>query len=160
MTTIRRYRDEDRSHLRELACQSYRAMQPGAAAVKPDSPEVETYFKHLVDTDSSATGCLFVAETSEGLIGLVCLQGPIPDPVTDAGARPYAFMSDLFVAAPFRRRGIGRRLVRQAEDHASALGVGRLALRVDSGNAAARTFYTGAQYREDFVVMSKALGQP
>jgi GNAT superfamily N-acetyltransferase len=134
-------------------------MQPGAAAVKPDSPEVETYFRHLVDTDSSATGCLFVAEAAEGLIGLVCLQGPIPDSDTGAGSGAYAFMSDLFVAAPFRRRGIARRLVREAEDHASAIGVGRLALRVDSGNAAARTLYTGAQYGEDFVVMSKTLGR-
>jgi ribosomal protein S18 acetylase RimI-like enzyme len=53
----------------------------------------------------------------------------------------------LAVAAPARRRGVGRRLLRALTPWARRLGVRKLRLDVRAGNDAARALYASEGYR-------------
>jgi ribosomal-protein-alanine N-acetyltransferase len=84
-------------------------------------------------------------------------------------AQGFAWVTTLCVDAPFRRLGIGRALLRAAEE---ALGIARVRLTVRTGNNAAIRLYSSEGYREiehlaryyqdgeDAYVMEKAIPVP
>lgn len=63
-------------------------------------------------------------------------------------ARPGIFLEDLYVRERFRRRGIGRALLRDVARIAQAAGSGRLEWTALQWNRNARRFYTGIGARE------------
>jgi len=72
--------------------------------------------------------------------------------------RPHAELSDLFVHPESRRHGVGRALVRFAENVARERGGSTITLTVGADNGIARSFY-GAQGFEGFALaMKKPLG--
>ncbi|MPZ97891.1 MAG: GNAT family N-acetyltransferase [Dehalococcoidia bacterium] len=58
------------------------------------------------------------------------------------------FLEDLFVEPAYRSRGVGSRLVAEAEELARALGGRRLELRVERSNLRARALYERLGYLE------------
>jgi GNAT superfamily N-acetyltransferase len=76
-------------------------------------------------------------------------------PVMDLFDGPGAWLSDLFVAPAWRRRGVGRALVRAVSDWARAEGGGYLAWHAGRGNAASLAFYSslGAEAKADHLYM-------
>jgi ribosomal protein S18 acetylase RimI-like enzyme len=69
----------------------------------------------------------------------------LPDRARRLGA---AQIEDLSVATPRRRRGIGTKLMRRAQEEAAARGFGTIGLGVDIGNAPARRLYRQEGYLE------------
>jgi GNAT superfamily N-acetyltransferase len=57
-----------------------------------------------------------------------------------------ALLWDLRVHPDYRRRGVGRRLIGFAEDHARALGIRRMKVETQDVNVAACRTYAGAGY--------------
>ena len=159
MTTIRQYQASDESQLRDLAVQNYAALQPADAPADYETAAISAYFRHIIEIQEKHTGCVLVAEKEKTLIGFVCLMGPIPPSSVETTEEPYAFMSDLFVSKAFRYQGVGTLLIRKAEDRARSMGIRKIALRVAANNETARKIYTANRYTENFVVMSKDLGQ-
>ena len=78
-----------------------------------------------------------LAEQAGAVTGLVLF---FPEFSTLRGC-PGVFVQDLFVAAPARGQGLGRRLLAQAMDAGRAWDAAYLALMVDRSNARARVFY-------------------
>ncbi len=96
----------------------------------------------------------WIAETGGDLAG-VLLTG-------------HAWLDDLWIAHPYRRRGIGARLLEIAEGEIAGRGHPRAHLRVVAENLPARQFYARHGWREDrgysheaqgfaMIEMSKAL---
>jgi len=71
--------------------------------------------------------------------------------------RTHAELSDLFVDAGHRRRGIGRQLMQAAEDLARKRGASRIVLTVGADNRRARAFYRALGYRDFGVATAKRL---
>ncbi len=80
----------------------------------------------------------------------------------------HAWLDDLWIAQPYRRQGIGARLLQIAESEIAGRGHPRARLRVVAENLTARQFYAGQGWREDggypheahgfaMIEMSKAL---
>lgn len=68
-----------------------------------------------------------------------------------------AYVGELVVAAPWSGRGVGRALMRAAEDWALGAGYGRLSLETGAANHAARAFYAAGGYVEEEVVLTREL---
>jgi len=62
------------------------------------------------------------------------------------------------VRASHRRRGLGRRLLEQAEAFARERGAGRIGIGVIAVNAAARELYRALGYDEVHIELRKRLG--
>jgi ribosomal protein S18 acetylase RimI-like enzyme len=74
------------------------------------------------------------------------------------GART-GFVQDFVVFAPYRRRGHGRAALLALEDEARRLGLDRIALNVFAANGPARALYDRLGYREQSIVLAKAVGR-
>lgn len=81
----------------------------------------------------------FAGDQAVGLLN--CFEG-----VSTFRAQPLLNVHDIMVSAPFRRQGIGRALLSQAELHARATGCCKLTLEVLEGNRSAIAAYTDAGF--------------
>jgi ribosomal protein S18 acetylase RimI-like enzyme len=102
-------------------------------------------------------GSVFVAESDGAVIGFVCVWGRVPPQEPDEPQADYAYVSDLVVLATWRRRGIGRALLRRAEAYARALGMDAIGIGVMAGNREARALYDADGYRAVHVELRKRL---
>jgi GNAT superfamily N-acetyltransferase len=59
------------------------------------------------------------------------------------GAGRSLFLKELYVPEAYRRRGVGRLLMRAVFETAGALGCSRVEWTTDAGNTAAQAFYAG-----------------
>lgn len=81
--------------------------------------------------------CLQVAEAEGAVVGMGSAQLLI----STAEGGPVALIEDIVVDAPWRARGIGRKIMEAIEQWAIQRGVTRLQLLADHTNGAALDFY-------------------
>lgn len=112
---------------------------------EPDGPaRTKEYISDIIADENTA---LFVAESEDGIIGLVhILLREAPD-IPILMPRRYAMISDLAVKKGFRRSGVGRALMESAHQWARDNGVTQVELGVWEFNKAAMTFYEKLGYR-------------
>jgi ribosomal protein S18 acetylase RimI-like enzyme len=92
-----------------------------------------------------------VAEIDGKLVGYLLYHGGYD---TDKGVRIF-YIADLYVLPEFRRRGVGRNLIKELEKISKKAGVEKLFWQVFAPNFDARKFYwhIGARYRRDILEM-------
>src|SRR3989442_6630550 len=102
-----------------------------------------------------ATGIetLVVAEADGQILGFASLRL-----VPSLDSTPYAELSDLFVAGPYRRQGVGRRLLEFVEKRARERGADRLVLTTGLKNVDAQEFYRASGFVDHALAMKKPLG--
>jgi RimJ/RimL family protein N-acetyltransferase len=99
--------------------------------------------RYLRTIRRSAHAAVFVAEGPEGIVGRLSIARdphPASRHVADVG---------LMVAAGFRRRGVGRALMRKAEDWARSVGVCKIELHVFPYNTPAIALYERLGYERE-----------
>jgi len=148
---IRPAQESDRDLLLELA----ERLQEGVAPWR--DPEdvrravvgwVRESLADLSDPDSAA----FVAEQSGEGVGFVCVS-----------ERPHftgevdTYIGELVVAKMAQGKGVGRALVRAAEDWGRARGRKRVVVDTGAANAPARQFYAALGYEEEDITVSRAI---
>ncbi len=83
---------------------------------------------------------LLARDEDEGLVaGLAAYSFLWPA----VGTGRSLFLKELYVAAGYRRQGVGKALMRAVFETATALGCVRVEWTTDPGNAAAQAFYAG-----------------
>jgi len=124
---------------------------------KPDGPcRDKDYVLALI---ADETVGLFVAETEGQLAGLVCVVITESAQVPILVPRRYAVIDNIVVRSAFRRRGIGRRLMEEAQRWAEAQGADSVELNVSQFNRGAIAFYESLGYKTASRRMSKNLPQ-
>ena len=111
----------------------------------------EAHDKLLPEGLATPNHHLFTIELDVQPVGRLWLSS---DPKTSGGA---GFIYDLYVAEPFRRKGIARRALLLLEQDAIRLGLTSLALHVFGHNTAARALYESLGYSITNVNMAKTL---
>jgi GNAT superfamily N-acetyltransferase len=95
----------------------------------------------------------FVGEVDGQPVGFACLR-LVPH---IQGDEPYAELTDIYVDAPFRRRGVARALVAQVEAAARAAGAVEVAIITGFDNEGAQAAYRASGYANWALAMLKRL---
>jgi GNAT superfamily N-acetyltransferase len=93
----------------------------------------------------------FLGEVDGEPVGFACLR-LVPHLQSD---EPYAELTDIYVDAPFRRRGVARALLERVEETARTAGAGEVVLITGFDNADAQAAYRAAGYAEWALAMQK-----
>ena len=124
---------------------------------KPHGPPREReYMLELLADESYG---VFVAHAGGEILGFVQIAIRDTPPIPILVPRRIAAVENLAVRSAFRRMGIGRALMRQAERWAEELGATEIELNVYEFNQAAFSFYRSLGYTTSSRRMGKRLSQ-
>ena len=130
-------------------------------ADRAPGPEIaEGHFAYLEGVVERQRGAIFVAAAGAQPVGFaVCFVEAHEhgDLHVLAGQRRYGFISDLFVAAPYRAQGVGARLVAAAEAHLRAQGLTSVHISFLARNVNAEAAYRRLGYSPYMVTYAKRL---
>jgi ribosomal-protein-alanine N-acetyltransferase len=129
--TIRRARPEDIGAIAKIETESFR--DPWSAAV---FAETQTYFPQT----------FFVATHAGTVIGFIA------GGIEDTGEEVYGHICNLAVTPAYRKRGVGKILVRREEQQFAIELAAGVQLEVRVSNTAAQQFYRQLGYRDVFVI--------
>ena len=116
------------------------------------------YLLELLDTCQKQSGQLFVAEVRGQVAGFACVWLEREPESYLTSLAPYAYISDLVVLPAYRRQGLGRALLSQAEAFAKEQGARALRINVLARNAGAWALYREAGFRDYEIRLLKDLG--
>ncbi len=102
-------------------------------------------------------GVVLVAEVGDAVVGFVTVWTRYQSTEPDDDPTAHAYVSDLAVSAAYRRRGVGRSLLRAAEARACDAGAAWVRVSVLADNTAAISLYGAAGFREFEIVLEKRL---
>lgn len=117
----------------------------------------DAYCEQMHDRCRRADGRILVAEQDSDVVGFVTVLAREPFTELDDPPGTYAFITDLIVLSPHRRKGIGRRLLERAEAFARSAGASELRIGVLNKNAPARTLYSAADFVPHLEILTKKL---
>ena len=152
MTTVRPYDDEDQPAVMHLATR----LTAGAAPWR--DPErwravVLGWVAESITAQGSPGHALFVAEDGVRVVGFVALSTR-----THFTGDVDAYIGELVVDRTVERQGVGRMLLRAAEDWARDLGFETLTLDTGARNIGARALYESVGFEDEDIRLSKRIG--
>ncbi len=127
-----------------------------APVLKPGAEIGADYAASLLEHVRARHGFMLLARADAEAVGFICGW---PDHEDDAllteAARPHGYISDLFVTASWRRRGVARALLEAAERALRGRGCRRLMICSKAGNLAALRTYEAMGFRAYEVILTK-----
>lgn len=157
MYTIREYQQDDIPTLKQLIAELHDALRPFDEYLAPVERIADEYTAYLIDTCRDSAGTFFVAAQGDRLVGFACVFGFVAPAEPDQYPDKFSAIANIYVSPSLQGQGIGAALMQRAEDHARAVGVGRLELTVLSRNQRAIDFYRRLGYRERSRTFTKKL---
>jgi ribosomal protein S18 acetylase RimI-like enzyme len=145
----------DRSGLRACVVE----LQDFERNIEPTLPKGEEmadrYLAHMLRRCADGTGRIYVAEADGLIVGFVgVLARVVPEPDE---SQAYAYVSDLVVLPPYRRRGLGQALLERAEAYARREGARTLRVGVLARNDGAGRLYRRLGFADYTVQLTKPL---
>jgi len=131
-----------------------RALEP---SLRPSEAMADAYLDHILERIAAHSGRIFVAELEGALIGFVAVLGRVPPDAPDDEPAQRGYVSDLVVLSAHRGRGLGRRLLEEAERFVRSLGTKRLDIGVLSKNAGAARLYRDFGFEDFRIQLTKWL---
>jgi ribosomal protein S18 acetylase RimI-like enzyme len=127
---------------------TYETNFPGFSATRPFREEMRA---SLIERLGDGTMLALAWECGGATAAYICLglRGGQPE--------PYGVVENVYVAADWRGRGIGRALLLAAEDRLRGIGCSHLLLEVSTVNEAAVGLYRRMGYRTTRLQMEKPL---
>ncbi len=117
------------------------------------------YLPKLALDAETKGGAILIAESNGERAGFVAvLPQDRPSPWDESSGKSCLIM-ELHVHPTFRRRGIGRMLLREVETRFTQLGFDWISLGLFASNSSARQFYDRAGFQDSYVFMGKRLGK-
>jgi GNAT superfamily N-acetyltransferase len=154
--SIREYRPEDvleveqcLAELQDFSKLIYENVADGAIAPR--------YLQHLLTRCNETMGRIFVAESDGRVVGMICVFARVESEAVDEEQYEFAYISDLVILAAQRSKGLGRALLKRAEDYAGSQGATLLRLNVLAQNEVARSLYVRCGFDEHVVALQKKL---
>lgn len=147
----------DRDQLRACVIELHE-FERGLEPRLPTAEEmVDQYLAFMLERCARTFGPVFIAEVDHTVAGFVAVLASVPPQEPDEDRASYAYVSDLLVRSAYRRRGLGRALLEQAERFARGAGASLLRVGVLARNEGARRLYAGMGFADYAVRLSKPL---
>ena len=147
----------DRDQLRACVVE----LQEFERGLEPRLPRGEEmadqYLAFMLERCARMTGRVFVAEVDHTVVGFVAVLASVPSEEPDEDRAPYAYVSDLVVRSAYRRRGLGRALLEQAERFSRGAGSSLLRVGVLARNEGAGRLYASMGFAPYAVQLIKPL---
>lgn len=115
------------------------------------------YLEYMFEKCAQTEGKVFVLEADGGIVGFVSVWAKVKTNGLVNEEALMAYISDLIVLPAYRGRGLGRALLRRAEDYAVEQGARMLGIGVLAQNLGARKLYESFGFEENQVEMLKPL---
>jgi ribosomal protein S18 acetylase RimI-like enzyme len=124
-----------------------------SASVSFPSMEIDADFfrRRVLETIGSDPGSVKVAELDGKIVGYVYLE------IKRALTGTVGYINHVFVSEPFRKSGLGSRLMRLAEDHLRSKGIKRIRVTVTNTNTASISLCKKLGYEEKRTILEKTL---
>ena len=154
---VRSYAEEDIPSLRACVIdlqESERRIDP---RLRTGESIADEYLEYLFRECKACMGTMLVLEAAGAVAGFVAVLAHVPYERLDEPPGDYGLVSDLVVRQPFRRRGFGALLLREAERWAGAAGATELRIGVLAENDNAERLYRRAGFIPYSAIMSKRL---
>jgi ribosomal protein S18 acetylase RimI-like enzyme len=101
---------------------------------------------------------VLVADANGELAGYVTILNRVQSDDLDDGDIEFGLIADLVVRQDFRGQGLGKDLMRAAENFAGENGVQWLRISVMAANQGARQLYASLGFDEIYIELEKELG--
>ena len=161
MIELEPYRPADLPVIEGFIAGLYDAERELDARLSPGVELAADGLKRMLSDVSAHNGLVLMARADGVPVGFGCvLIDDYRDPAYVEAVRRRAYVSYLYVAAEWRRRGIGRRLLEAMEAEARRCGCARLVIRYKAANLAAGRCYAAAGFQPDQHIVSKPLQVP
>lgn len=157
IAVIREYQQADLPAIRGLVQRMHEEVRSFDPDLPPAAEIIGPYFEHLLTRCREAAGTFLVAESGGSVVGYVCVLGSVEAGDPDENRERIGFIADIHVDAPFQRMGIGRALMRGAEEHALRRGARHVELLVLTANRPALRLYEDLGYRERLKILRKRI---
>jgi ribosomal protein S18 acetylase RimI-like enzyme len=158
MILIRAYQaDLDRREVRNCIAELQdheRRLEPG---LPPGEAMADEYLAFLLRRCEECKGEMMLAIVDGKVAGFVCVLTEVPPAEPDESQVHHAYISDLFVHSAYRQRGLGRRLLEEAESTARSRGATELRVGVLAKNRLARELYEELGFIDYQVQLVKSL---
>jgi ribosomal protein S18 acetylase RimI-like enzyme len=115
------------------------------------------YIDGLLADCATMSGAIVVAEVNGLVAGFACVLSRMPSDNIIELESECAYVTDLVVLEPFRRSGLGARLIQAVEAHAVASGATRIRVGVLAANLGAHRLYRTLGYQDSEIVLEKRL---
>jgi len=119
---------------------------------------VDAYIPDVLKRSERYEGHILVADVGGEIAGYAMIWARVPPEDIEDGDFECGRLADLVVREKYRGRGIGSRLIAEAEAYARARGVRYLRLGVLDRNSSARALYKSLGYSNCLIEMEKDLG--
>jgi ribosomal protein S18 acetylase RimI-like enzyme len=156
--TIREATPEDRDALARMM----QALNRTEDAITHDrTTDLESAVKHVTHLENIVMddgGCLLVADAGGAAIGfLIAFVEEDDGFYLKPEARKHGYISDLYVVAAMRGRGVAKALMAEAEAQFRAMGISRVQIGVLVANRGASALYEKQGYRTRSLFLEKDL---
>jgi ribosomal protein S18 acetylase RimI-like enzyme len=160
MGLIREYKAEDAQQVMACIVELQDYCRRIDSQIADGKTVAEKYLGYLLAQCVETDGKMYVVERDHKVVGMVCVFGKVQSDAVDEEDYEYAYISDLVVLASERNKGLGRALLKRAEEYARSKAAKILRLSVHAGNQAARDLYLGYGFQEKVVIMQKEIEHP
>jgi GNAT superfamily N-acetyltransferase len=155
---IRSYEDRDLKPVRAML----NGLQEYECTIEPDRAHWAdggaAYADWMLEESAQNQGAVFIAESEEGtIVGLLtCWRAEdATDMTVVPQARVHLYISELFVAEPWRGRGVAGALLATAETHARGIGIAQVTIGSLASNKSARRAYAKAGFDDYEILLRK-----
>ncbi len=149
----------DMNHLRDCLVELQDFERRLDPRMPPGTDIVDAYIPHMLNRCKQCSGKVLVAEVDGDVAGYATILTRVNSEELEDGDYEYGLVSDLVILEKYRKLGLGKRLLEEAETYARSCEVKWLRIGVLAGNPTAENLYSSMGFSSKYIELEKELAK-